>query len=90
MKLEDGILVRELSVSGPFESHDLLQKRFSCVKNKLLPSHPLELSGKKIFGLTRTRQTFPTLEHPESVYTPEVTGGVQGSVAGSAPFIFLR
>nr|XP_058900567.1 proteasome maturation protein-like [Kogia breviceps] len=46
-QLKDSIPVTELSASGPFESHDLLQKGFSCVKNELLPSHPLELSGKK-------------------------------------------
>ncbi|XP_070265504.1 proteasome maturation protein isoform X2 [Myotis yumanensis] len=47
-QLKDSIPVTELSASGPFESHDLLRKGFSCVKNELLPSHPLELSEKNV------------------------------------------
>ena len=35
--------VTELSAGGPFESHDILWKCFSYVKNELLPSHPPEL-----------------------------------------------
>jgi len=45
-QLKDSIPVTELSASGPFESHDLLRKGLPCVKNELLPSHPLELSEK--------------------------------------------
>ncbi|KAB0381912.1 hypothetical protein FD755_003829 [Muntiacus reevesi] len=30
-QLKDSIPVTELSASGPFESHDLLQKHFSCL-----------------------------------------------------------
>ncbi|TKC52778.1 hypothetical protein EI555_011864, partial [Monodon monoceros] len=47
-QLKDSIPVTELSASGPFESHDLLRKGFSYVKNELLPSHPLELSEKNV------------------------------------------
>nr|XP_034341726.1 proteasome maturation protein-like [Arvicanthis niloticus] len=47
-QLKDRIPIMELSASGPFESHDLLRKGFSCVRHELLPSHPLELSEKKI------------------------------------------
>ena len=35
--------VTELSAGGRFESHDILWKCFPYVKNRLLPSHPLEL-----------------------------------------------
>lgn len=43
---KDSMPLTELSAKGPFESDDLLQKGFSCAKNELLPSHPLELSEK--------------------------------------------
>ncbi|KAK1334156.1 hypothetical protein QTO34_005156 [Cnephaeus nilssonii] len=45
-RLKDSIPVTELSANGPSESHDLLRKGFPCVKNELLPTHPLELSEK--------------------------------------------
>jgi len=53
-QLKDSIPVTELSASGPFESHDLLRKGLPCVKNELLPSHPLELS-KKISSSTKIK-----------------------------------
>ncbi|XP_057390606.1 proteasome maturation protein-like [Balaenoptera acutorostrata] len=68
-QLKDSIPVTELSASGPFESHDLLQKGFSCVKNELLPSHPLELSGKK-FQLDQDKMNFSTLRNIQGLFAP--------------------
>ncbi|KAM5318451.1 proteasome maturation protein-like [Glossophaga mutica] len=68
-QLKDSIPVIGLSASGPFESHDLLQKGFTCVKNELLPSHPLELSGKN-FQLNQDKTKFPTLRNIQDLCTP--------------------
>ncbi|XP_024624597.1 proteasome maturation protein-like [Neophocaena asiaeorientalis asiaeorientalis] len=66
---KDSIPVTELSASGSFESHDLLQKGFSCVKIELLPSHPLELSGKK-FQLDQDKMNFSTLRNIQGLFAP--------------------
>uniref|UniRef100_A0A7N9CXU3 Proteasome maturation protein n=4 Tax=Cercopithecidae TaxID=9527 RepID=A0A7N9CXU3_MACFA len=68
-ELKDSIPVTELSASGPFESHDLLRKGFSCVKNELLPSHPLELSEKN-FQLNQDKMNFSTLRNIQGLFAP--------------------
>ncbi|XP_057604022.1 proteasome maturation protein-like [Hippopotamus amphibius kiboko] len=68
-QLKDSIPVTELSASGPFEGHDLLQKGFSCVKNELLPSHPLELSEKN-FQLNQDKMNFSTLRNIRGLFAP--------------------
>ncbi|EDL05840.1 mCG145041, isoform CRA_a, partial [Mus musculus] len=68
-ELKDSIPVAELSASGPFESHDLLRKGFSCVKNELLPSHPLELSEKN-FQLNQDKMNFSTLRNIQGLFAP--------------------
>ncbi|XP_059941100.1 proteasome maturation protein-like [Mesoplodon densirostris] len=69
-QVKDSIPFTELSAtSGPFESHDRLQKVFSCVKNELLPSHPLELSGKK-FQLDQDKMNFSTLRNIQGLFAP--------------------
>ncbi|XP_036155546.1 proteasome maturation protein isoform X4 [Myotis myotis] len=68
-QLKDSIPVTELSASGPFESHDLLRKGFSCVKNELLPSHPLELSEKN-FQLNQDKMNFSTLRNIQGLFAP--------------------
>ncbi|XP_043293822.1 proteasome maturation protein-like [Cervus elaphus] len=68
-QLKDRIPVTELSASGPFESHDLLQKHFSCVKNELLPSHPLELSEKN-YWLSQDKMNFSTLRNIQGLFAP--------------------
>ncbi|KAF4018063.1 hypothetical protein G4228_009780 [Cervus hanglu yarkandensis] len=65
-QLKDSIPVTELSASGPFESHDLLRKGFSCVKNELLPSHPLELSEKNY----QDKMNFSTLRNIQGLFAP--------------------
>ena len=76
-QLKDSIPVTELSASGPFESHNLLQKGFSCVKNEL-PSHPLELSEKN-YQLNQDKMNFHTEKHPGSFCTTKTADGIQGS-----------
>ncbi|XP_054572112.1 proteasome maturation protein-like [Eptesicus fuscus] len=68
-QLKDSITVTELPASGPFESHDLLRKGFSCVKNELLPSHPLELSEKN-FQLNQDKMNFSTLRNIQGLFAP--------------------
>lgn len=68
-QLKDSIPVTELSASGPFESHDLLRKGFSSVKNELLPSHPLELSEKN-FQLNQDKMNFSTLRNIQGLFAP--------------------
>uniref|UniRef100_A0A8C6AXI4 Proteasome maturation protein n=1 Tax=Monodon monoceros TaxID=40151 RepID=A0A8C6AXI4_MONMO len=68
-QLKDSIPVTELSASGPFESHDLLRKDFSCVKNELLPSHPLELTEKN-FQLNQDKMNFSTLRNIQGLFAP--------------------
>ncbi|XP_006165884.2 proteasome maturation protein [Tupaia chinensis] len=68
-QLKDSIPITELSASGPFESHDLLRKGFSCVKNELLPSHPLELSEKN-FQLNQDKMNFSTLRNIQGLFAP--------------------
>ncbi|XP_062045865.1 LOW QUALITY PROTEIN: proteasome maturation protein-like [Lepus europaeus] len=68
-QLKDSIPVTELSASGPFESHDLLRKGFSCVKNELLPSNPLELSEKN-FQLNQEKMNFSTLRNIQGLFAP--------------------
>ena len=68
-QLKDSIPVTELSASGPFESHDLLRKGFSCVKNELLPSHPLELSEKN-FQLNQDKMNFSTMRNIQGLFAP--------------------
>lgn len=68
-QLKDSIPVTELSASGPFESQDLLRKGFSCVKNELLPSHPLELSEKN-FQLNQDKMNFSTLRNIQGLFAP--------------------
>ncbi|XP_024902842.1 proteasome maturation protein [Pteropus alecto] len=68
-QLKDSVPVTELSASGPFESHDLLRKGFSCVKNELLPSHPLELSEKN-FQLNQDKMNFSTLRNIQGLFAP--------------------
>ncbi|XP_068407713.1 proteasome maturation protein [Eschrichtius robustus] len=68
-QLKDSIPVTELAASGPFESHDLLRKGFSCVKNELLPSHPLELSEKN-FQLNQDKMSFSTLRNIQGLFAP--------------------
>ena len=65
-QLKDSIPVTELSASGPFESHDLLRKGFSCVKNEL-PSHPLELSEKN-YQLNQDNMNFSTLRNIQGLF----------------------
>ena len=67
-QLKDSIPVTELSASGPFESHNLLQKGFSCVKNEL-PSHPLELSEKN-YQLNQDKMNFSTLRNIQGLFVP--------------------
>nr|XP_021533935.1 proteasome maturation protein [Neomonachus schauinslandi] len=71
-QLKDSIPVTELSASGPFESHDLLRKGLPCVKNELLPSHPLELSEKKCkyFQLNQDKMNFSTLRNIQGLFAP--------------------
>ncbi|XP_004416673.1 PREDICTED: proteasome maturation protein-like [Odobenus rosmarus divergens] len=66
-QLKDSIPVTELSASGPFESHGLLRK--ACVKNELLPSHPLELSEKN-FQLNQEKMIFSTLRNIQGLFAP--------------------
>ncbi|XP_032718239.1 proteasome maturation protein-like [Lontra canadensis] len=68
-QLKDSIAVTELSASGPFESHDLLRKGLPCVKNELLPSHPLELSEKS-FQLNQDKMNFSTLSNIQGLFAP--------------------
>ncbi|XP_047715969.1 proteasome maturation protein-like [Prionailurus viverrinus] len=68
-QLKDSIPVAELSASGPFESHALLQKGLPCVKNELLPTHPLELSEKK-FQLNQDKMNFSTLRKIQGLFAP--------------------
>lgn len=68
-QLKDSIPVTELTASGPFESHDLLRKGVSCVKNELLPSHPLELSEKN-FQLNQDKMNFSTLRNIQGLFAP--------------------
>nr|XP_058897800.1 LOW QUALITY PROTEIN: proteasome maturation protein [Kogia breviceps] len=68
-QLKDSIPITELSASGPFESHDLLRKGFSYVKNELLPSHPLELSEKN-FQLSQDKMNFSTLRNIQGLFAP--------------------
>ncbi|KAK2507497.1 hypothetical protein MC885_001666 [Smutsia gigantea] len=68
-QLKDSIPVTELSASGPFESHDILRKGVSCVKNELLPSHPLELSEKN-FQLNQDKMNFSTLRNIQGLFAP--------------------
>ncbi|XP_071064272.1 proteasome maturation protein [Dasypus novemcinctus] len=68
-QLKDSIPVTELSASGPFESQDLLRKGFPCVKNELLPSHPLELSEKN-FQLNQDKMNFSTLRNIQGLFAP--------------------
>lgn len=68
-EVKDSIPVTELSASGPFESHDLLRKGFSSVKNELLPSHPLELSEKN-FQLNQDKMNFSTLRNIQGLFAP--------------------
>ncbi|XP_049503358.1 proteasome maturation protein isoform X2 [Panthera uncia] len=68
-QLKDSIPVTELSASGPFESHDLLRKGLPCVKNELLPSHPLELSEKN-FQLNQDKMNFSTLRNIQGLFAP--------------------
>ncbi|KAB0374387.1 hypothetical protein FD755_014643 [Muntiacus reevesi] len=65
-QLKDSIPVTELSASGAFESHDLLRKGFSCVKNEL-PSHPLELSEKN-YQLSQDKMNFSTLRNIQGLF----------------------
>ncbi|XP_039111437.1 proteasome maturation protein isoform X1 [Hyaena hyaena] len=68
-QLKDSIPVTELSASGPFESHDLLRKGLPCVRNELLPSHPLELSEKN-FQLNQDKMNFSTLRNIQGLFAP--------------------
>ncbi|XP_037678531.1 proteasome maturation protein-like [Choloepus didactylus] len=68
-QLKDSIPVTELSASGPFESQDLLRRGFPCVKNKLFPSHPLELSEKN-FQLNQDKMNFSTLRNIQGLFAP--------------------
>lgn len=68
-QLQDGIPVTGLSSSGPFESHDLLQKDFSCVKNELLPSHSLVSSEKKV-QLNQDKMKFSALRNIQGLFAP--------------------
>ncbi|XP_059512611.1 proteasome maturation protein-like [Myotis daubentonii] len=68
-QLKDSTLVTERSASGSFESHDLLQKGFSYVKNELLPSHPLQLLEKN-FQLNQDKMNFSTLRNIQGLFAP--------------------
>ncbi|XP_051857401.1 proteasome maturation protein-like [Antechinus flavipes] len=68
-QLKDSISVSELSASSPFGNHDILRRGFSCVKNELLPSHPLELSEKN-FQLNQDKMNFSTLRNIQGLYAP--------------------
>ncbi|XP_036909881.1 proteasome maturation protein-like [Sturnira hondurensis] len=63
---KDSIPVTELSASRRFESHDLLRKGFTRVKNELLPSHPLQLSEKN-FQLNQDKMSFSTLRNTQGL-----------------------
>ncbi|XP_054569152.1 proteasome maturation protein-like [Eptesicus fuscus] len=67
-QLKDSIPVTEPSASGPLESHDL-RKGFSCVKNELLPSHPLELSENNV-QLSQDKMNFSTLRNIRGLFAP--------------------
>ncbi|XP_037663203.1 proteasome maturation protein-like [Choloepus didactylus] len=67
-QLKDSIPVTELSAGGPFESQDL-RRGFPCVKNELLPSHPLELSEKN-FQLNQDKMNFSTLRNIQGLFAP--------------------
>ncbi|KAB0348478.1 hypothetical protein FD754_013335 [Muntiacus muntjak] len=54
-QLKDSIPVTELSASGPFESHDLLQKHFSCKKN---------------YQLSQDKMNFSTLRNIQGLFAP--------------------
>ncbi|EHB12439.1 Proteasome maturation protein [Heterocephalus glaber] len=68
-QLKDSIPVTELSVSRPFESHDVLRKNVSYVKNELLPSHSLELSQKN-FQLNHDKMNFSTPRNIQGLFAP--------------------
>ncbi|KAJ1062302.1 hypothetical protein K5549_012783 [Capra hircus] len=57
-----------IPASRPFESHDL-RKGPSCVKNELLPSHPLELSEKN-YQLNQDKMNFSTLRNIQALFAP--------------------
>ncbi|CAD7681876.1 unnamed protein product [Nyctereutes procyonoides] len=66
-QLKDSIPVTELSASGTFEQRDLLRKGLPCVKNELLPSHPLELTEKN-FQLHQDKMNFSTLRNIQGLF----------------------
>ncbi|XP_062970757.1 proteasome maturation protein-like [Cynocephalus volans] len=68
-QLKHSIPVTELSATGPLENHDLLQRGFSCVKDELLPSHPLELPEKN-FQLNQDKMNFSTLRNIQGLFAP--------------------
>ena len=68
-QLKDNIPVTELSASGTFEQRDLLRKGLPCMKNELLPSHPLELTEKN-FQLNQDKMNFSTLRNIQGLFAP--------------------
>ncbi|NXL90868.1 POMP protein, partial [Alectura lathami] len=67
--LKDSIPITQFTVSGPFEGHELLRRGFTCVKNELLPSHPLELSEKN-FQLNQDKSNFAMLRNIQGLHAP--------------------
>ncbi|XP_055454051.1 LOW QUALITY PROTEIN: proteasome maturation protein [Psammomys obesus] len=68
--LKGSIPVTERALaSGSFRSHDLLQKGFSCVKNRLLPSHHFELPEKS-FQFNRDKMNFSTKRDLQALFAP--------------------
>lgn len=54
----------------PLVNHDLIQKRFSYVKNGLLPTHLLEFIRKVKFLLNQDETNFPTSRNLRGLFTP--------------------
>lgn len=67
--LKDSIPITDFSLPGPFEGHGLLRRGFACVKNELVPSHPLELSEKN-FQLNQDKTNFAMLRNIQGLHAP--------------------
>uniref|UniRef100_A0A669QT80 Proteasome maturation protein n=1 Tax=Phasianus colchicus TaxID=9054 RepID=A0A669QT80_PHACC len=66
--LKDSIPITDFSLPGSFEGHGL-RRGFPCVKNELVPSHPLELSEKN-FQLNQDKTNFAMLRNIQGLHAP--------------------
>uniref|UniRef100_A0A8C2UAZ8 Proteasome maturation protein n=1 Tax=Coturnix japonica TaxID=93934 RepID=A0A8C2UAZ8_COTJA len=67
--LKDSIPITDFSLPGQFEGHGLLRRGFACLKNELVPSHPLELSEKN-FQLNQDKTNFAMLRNIQGLHAP--------------------